>query len=311
LPRARPLLHAWSLGLRRKTTPLLVAAIALAGCARFGDLGGGVRGVLAEDARHLAPGDAAGPGPDDVVAEGVRVEGMAAALYRPRALFAPAPAVVFLPGLLAPEAQYESYARALASWGFVVAVRGRYGPWYGDEALAADASTLARWLVTSGLADSRSIAVAGHSMGGKDAILAAVRSPDFAAVVAIDPDDGGRQPSVVRGVVERLRAPLLLVGAELGWRGADVCAPRDRNYQRFFERSPRGTVEVTLRGADHVQVMDDADAFGQFVCRTGTADSRAVRTLARRATVGFLLEHLRGAKAMVPMAVAGMTVRVK
>jgi hypothetical protein len=38
--------------------------------------------------------------------------------------------------------------------------------------------------------------------------------------------------------------------------------------------------------------MDDPEAFGLAVCRCGTANSRAVRTLARRATVHFFLERL-------------------
>ena len=56
-------------------------------------------------------------------------------IYRPSDLSGPLPAVVFLPGRVAPESQYESYARALASRGFVVAVRGWYSPLLSDEEL--------------------------------------------------------------------------------------------------------------------------------------------------------------------------------
>src|SRR5438067_1755751 len=79
--------------------------------------------------------------------------------------------------------------------------------------------------------------------------------------------------SVVRGALSRLTAPLLLVGAEVSWKASRVCAPKATNYERFFERAPAGTVELTLRGADHVQLMDDPDAFGQGICRVGGADS--------------------------------------
>lgn len=73
-------------------------------------------------------------------------------------------------------------------------VRGRCGPLRSDDELADDALRLRAFLVARGLADPARVAVAGHSRGGKDAILAAVRplrsgEPPFAAVVAFDPDD--------------------------------------------------------------------------------------------------------------------------
>jgi hypothetical protein len=87
---------------------------------------------------------------------------------------------------------------------------------------------------------------------------------------------------------------LLLIGAEVAWRGWRVCAPREVNYQRYFEHSPPGTLELTLRGADHVQLMDEPDALGQQICRVGTADSIRVRKLSRGATVQFFGELLQG-----------------
>jgi len=122
-------------------------------------------------------------------------------------------------------------------------------------------------------------------------VLAAAQSGVFASVVSIDPDDHGKV-SVVHGMLAHLRAPLLLIGAELAWRASRICAPKTTNYLRFFERSPPGTVELTLRHADHVQMLDNPDHFGYGICRSGTADSRQVRITARRATVGFFVQHL-------------------
>jgi hypothetical protein len=113
-------------------------------------------------------------------------------------------------------------------------------------------------------------------------------------VVAIEPG-GPDSPDVIQRVVGTLRAPLLLIGAELATTGRAICGRRQTNYERYFEHSPKGTVELELRGADHMQVMDDPDRFGMSICRTGTADSLKVRTLSRRATVAFFEEHLRGA----------------
>ncbi|HLM76747.1 MAG TPA: prolyl oligopeptidase family serine peptidase [Polyangiaceae bacterium] len=295
---------------------LLGIALALSGlgCARYGNLGPGHGGVLADDADRLPPGDMAGPGLQAVVATGLTAKGswgrLPIALYQPAGQRGPLPAVVFLPGRVAPESQYESYARALASRGFAVAVRGWYSPFWSDRELADDAVHVADWLVERGLADPSRMGAAGHSMGAKDAILAAVEDRRFRAVVAIDPDDNGSF-SVVRGPLADLEAPLLLIGAELAWKASSVCAPRETNYERFFERAPSGTVELTLMGADHVQVMDDAEGIGYGICRSGTADAFSVRTAARRATVGFFVEHLLGGEGSLQSAAGGEEARIR
>ncbi|MDB4969821.1 MAG: hypothetical protein JWN44_5510 [Myxococcales bacterium] len=264
----------------------------------MGNLGASAHGLYAEDVQRMAKNDLAAPGPDAVVATGKFIgdldEGFAIALYRPRNATGPLPAVVFLPGRVAPESQYESYARALASRGFVVAVRGWYSPMESDRELAADARRIAHWLVAERLADPARIGAAGHSMGAKDAILAALEEDSlFHAVVAIDPDDNGRN-SVAHGAIAKLKPALLLVGAEVAWKASSVCAPLANNYERFFENAPAGTAKLTLREADHVQVMDDPNGFGYGICRCGKADSRVVRNLARRATVQFFVEKLQG-----------------
>jgi hypothetical protein len=112
-------------------------------------------------------------------------------------------------------------------------------------------------------------------------------------VVAIDPDDNGNV-SVVHSLLAGLKATLLLIGAEVAWQASSVCAPLATNYLRFFERTPAGTVELTLRDADYVQMLDEPDRFGYGRCRSGTADSRQVCITARRATVGFFVQHLQG-----------------
>jgi dienelactone hydrolase len=274
--------------------------VALAGAVRMGPLAPGPGETLARDACRLRGDDAAAPGPQRVSAAGVDLGPFSAVVYRPEQLSGRAPAVVFLPGLMAPEKQYESYARALASRGFVVAVRGGYGPFTSDADLKGDASFIADWLVSSGLADAAHIGVAGHSRGAKDAVWAAADDGRFRAVVALDPDDQG-SVSVVNGVLRTLRAPLLLIGAEVAYRAWQICCPREHCYERFFERAPAGTVELTLHNADHVQVMDDAEFPGQQICRVGTADSFTVRTIARRALVSFFGEHLANA-AHAPLA---------
>src|SRR5262249_34933299 len=152
-------------------------------------------------------------------------------VYRPAMQRGPLPAVVFLPARSAPEWQYESYGRALASRGFVVAVRGWYSFFRTDPELAHDAVVMADWLVGQGLADPRGVGLGGHSMGGKSSILAALdgdRADRFRAVVAIDPDENG-YTHVARGPIERLKAPLLVLGMEVAYKAIRLCATPDGN----------------------------------------------------------------------------------
>jgi dienelactone hydrolase len=284
---------------------LLLFLLPLAACTRLGNLGSGIRGVLAADARVLASDDPAAPGGEPVVAYGTTLgdwddgEAFSVVVYRPERQAGPLPAVVFLPARSAPEWQYESYGRALASHGFVVAMRGYYGFFRTDPELAADARRLAAWLVQKRLADPAHIGLAGHSMGGKSAILAALDDPRFAAVVAIDPDENG-YTQVARGPIAALKPPLLVLGMELAYKAFRMCATPDGNYRSFFPHAPPGTVELTLLGADHVQVMDKPDEPGMGICRVGTAPSERVRTLARGATVRFFERYLLGLAKALP-----------
>jgi len=270
-------------------------------------------GTLTTDSINMSKSDLSGPGPQEVVSTRMMVshqgENLSVVVYQPAHSSLHAPAIVFLPGWLAPDDQYESYARALASRGFVVAVHGWYGIFTNDIELARNASIIADWLITVHGVDAKKIGIAGHSMGGKDAILAAAQNSVFASVVAIDPDDNG-EVSVVHGLLTDLRVPLLLIGAEVAWQASSVCAPMSTNYLRFFERAPAGTVELTLRDADHVQVMDEPDRFGYGICRCGTADSRQVRITARRATVGFFVQHLLNGPVLLTPPASEALIRV-
>lgn len=264
------------------------------GCTSLGKLT--PSNTLAMDAVDMPSGDLAGLGPQQVISNRMTIdhqgEELSVALYQPANAPANSPAIVFLPGLMAEDDQYESYARALASRGFVVAVRGWYSLFMTDIELAHDANVIADWLINTQGIDPKKIGVAGHSMGGKDAMLAASRYGVFASVVAIDPDDNGKLSVAHGGLISLMRAPLLLIGAEVAWKASSICAPKENNYQRFFEKSSPGTVELTLKNADHVQMLDEPDRFGYDICRCGTADSRQVRITARRATVGFFVQHL-------------------
>ena len=135
--------------------------------------------TLATDAIGMPESDLAGPGRQRVDSTRVKVlnqgESLEVVLYKPAHPQASAPAIVFLPGRMATDDQYESYARALASRGFVVAVRTWYSLFRSDIELAHDAKVIADWLIQVQGVDSRKIGIAGHSMGGKNAVMAAAK----------------------------------------------------------------------------------------------------------------------------------------
>jgi len=257
--------------------------------------------TLANDAIDMKTDDLAGPGSQQVTSTRMNIthqgEAIKITLYQPIQTELHSAAIVFLPGRMATDDQYESYARALASRGFIVAVHDWYSLFTTDLELAHQAQVMANWLLTTLNVDAKKIGIAGHSMGGKDAVLAASQTGLFNSVVAIDPDDNGKV-SVVREYVASLSAPLLLIGAEVAWQAASICAPKKNNYLRFFEQAPAGTIELTLNSADHVQMLDDPDRFGYGICRSGTADSKQVRITSRRATVGFFLHHMMSGPAL-------------
>jgi dienelactone hydrolase len=252
--------------------------------------------VLGGDSARLPATDLAAMGGDRVKVAYVRVAapggGLNASVYYPvDRVRGTVPGVVFLPGAMIPAWEYESYAESLASRGMVVIVRAGYPLGTSHCGLAGDGQRLADFLVRDASVPESKLGVAGHSFGAKAAILAAASDGRFRAVVALDPDDSG-EPSAVDLAVDTLQASLLLVGAEVSWKASSACAPREHNYERFFEHARAGTIEKVLLGADHVQLLDDATSPLYSICRVGTADSFRVRTAARRALVGFFLEQL-------------------
>lgn len=214
-------------------------------------------------------------------------------LFIPKKIDRNMPAVIFLPGVMAEIDQYASYANALAEQGILVAMHHWYTPLSGDVEIAHDAKAMAKWLTESLKVDKNRLGIAGHSFGAKDAILAESIWGKFAAIVAIDPDNSG-DISAVDDFVPNLKSPLMLIGAEVGWKGPELCAPINANYLRFFEKAPSGTIELTLKGADHVQMLDDAERFGYTICRVGDADSSETHDLALKATLAFFRQHLLG-----------------
>jgi len=157
------------------------------------------------------------------------------------------PLILFNHGFMLWGELYRSYGEQLASQGFVVAL-----PTYAMSMVAISHSTLAadaRFVIDHclalatdvrsplfGLVDAGAIGAAGHSFGGKLALLEAATDPRVRAIAALDPVDGGGPvindpvlyPSVTPELMPEIQAPLLFVGAELGGLSDRLipCAPQ-------------------------------------------------------------------------------------
>lgn len=143
------------------------------------------------------------------------------------------------------------------------------------------------------------LATAGHSLGGKLSVLAALLDGGPLAAAGIDPVDGAgplgeseNLPVLNPDRLPDLVVPTLYLGSEFG--GVPVlgqaCAPEEFNYERFWTNSPPPSTEILFQGAGH----NDFVRFPFDFCPSGGADKERVQALAAEYVVAFLNTNLRG-----------------
>ena len=198
--------------------------------------------------------------------------------------------------------QYTSYARHLATWGFVVLLTSyadtSFFPDHGK--LASDVKSTVDWaLAQSSLSiDATKVATVGHSLGGKISVYAASLDPRIRAIVAWDPVDS-TNPSVAPQMMPTLTAALAVVGETTnGGGGGMPCAPSAENFQQFYAASASPALELTVNGADHMDWVDDPSCGFCGFCSPGSADPALVRRVTRRLDVAWLRRHLLADTAM-------------
>lgn len=134
------------------------------------------------------------PGPHEVLRGNLALVGLPGIVYTPRAGLG-LPAIAFGHGWLQPPGRYRELLRHLASWGVVAAAPSTHrGPLPSHRLFAADLRTTLDIvnrvrLGSDGISvDSRKLGVAGHSVGGGAAVLAAAGegSPEVKAVATVN-----------------------------------------------------------------------------------------------------------------------------
>lgn len=229
------------------------------------------------------------------------IPGAAANRTLPATVFAPMtgtnrPLVVISPGFQMDRAQYASYAKHFATWGFV-AVLTSYADtgFFADHAkIAADVPAVIDWaLAQPALAiDPTKIATAGHSLGGKTSVFAATLDARIKAVVAWDPVDSNN-PSVAPEKMTGMTAAIAVIGETTNASGGGMpCAPAADNFQTFYAAAPSPALSITVMGADHMDWVDDPSCGFCGFCTAGSAPNELARKVSRRVDVAWLRRQL-------------------
>lgn len=229
---------------------------------------------------------------------------VAATVFVPSGTTGDRPLVVISPGFQMQRTQYTSYARHLATWGFVVVLTdyADSGFFASHQDMADDVTTIIDWaLAQSSLAvDAQRIATAGHSLGGKISVFAASQDARIRAVVAWDPVDGSN-PSVVPEKMTSLSIPIAVVGETTNGSGGGMpCAPSAENFERFYAAAASPSLSITVLGADHMDWVDDPSCTFCGFCSPGTASADLARTVTRRLDVAWLRRYLLDDTTMEP-----------
>ncbi len=217
-----------------------------------------------------------------------------------------APLVIVSPGFQMARAQYASYAKHLATWGFVVVLTdyADTGFFANHQLLADDVSAVVDHAIAQLPIDAAKIGVAGHSLGGKISVFAATQDPRIRAVVAWDPVDSNN-PSVAPQKMTGMTAALAVVGETTNASGGGMpCAPAAENFAQFYAAAPSPAMSITVTGADHMDWVDDPSCGFCGFCSAGAADPALVRTVTKRLDVAWLRLHLLGDAAMEPWLTA-------
>ncbi len=224
------------------------------------------------------------------------------------------PVLIFHDGFNLSGELYHSYGEHLASWGFVAVIadmpatmleqRTHIGlsdrmievmDWV--ELLGADPNG-----PLAGRADSTRMALAGHSLGGKIAILTATRDPRPIAIYTLDAVDSlppfsfanpADNPSVTPELMDQVSVPLVLVGETTNSEGFTPCAPAAENFEQYFNAATGPTLMIEVLGASHMSFLDNPNCgLTCSACPAGTDDPAETLTLARGLMVAFLKGEL-------------------
>jgi len=221
------------------------------------------------------------------------------------------PAVAFLPASAADTDSYQMLLEHIASHGYAVLAlstvdQGRDPTRQARRLLSFIEQTVAAHPDTI---DGESVALIGHSYGGKVALLAAtIEHPireTIRTVIAWDPIDidvprDSAAVSVAPELMPEVRVPTLLLGTP-----PSDCVLLGQNHDDFFDAAARPSLHLFFPNGDHGDWGDDfgesAIGFGiatQLCRRVGELNGEVLHRVTRRANVAWLKKHMSGERGM-------------
>ena len=207
----------------------------------------------------------------------------------------PFPTVAFAHGYMNRSSWYAGTLRSIAASGYVViAPDSETGQFPSHVRLADDLNRSLRWLgaqsatgtrdVPRGKVDASRLAVAGHSMGGGVALLAATRSRSVDTVVTLAAAETVPRASTA---VRRLRVPSLFVV------GSDDRIVPAAGTAVMFRRAPSPTLFASITGGSHCGFMEIVPT----TCDAGRISYDRQLQLTRNQIRRWLARYLRNKKA--------------
>lgn len=243
---------------------------------------------LANKAKHLVE-ELSHRGPHRVLRGDLALVGLPGVVYTPMAGLG-LPAVAFGHGWLQPPTRYRGLLRHLASWGIVVAAPGtQLGPLASHRLFAADLRTALDVCVGVRLGDGSisvdptKLGLAGHSVGGGCAVLAAA---DDSRVQAVATLAATQTRPFSTDAASRCTMPSIHVAA-----GQDLVAPVGGNAGLIKENWSGDTRLRTVTKATHLGFTEGRHWSNLLLPGKSEATTqRATRIL----LTAFFLHHLTG-----------------
>jgi dienelactone hydrolase len=203
----------------------------------------------------------------------------------------PFPLLAFGHGFVTPVNLYLSTGSHLASWGIVVILPQSQGGLLPSHAgFAADLVSSMDWLAAQsavvgspwqGAIDAERRAVAGHSMGGGCALLAAKSDARIRAVIG--QAAANTNPSSITAAVDVRCATRLIVGSQ------DTIVPPS-STSAMYPNLSGAAQSITISGGFHCGFIDSAIVF----CDSGSISRAQQLATTRREMTEFLLLYLVG-----------------
>lgn len=235
-------------------------------------------------------------GPHQVLRGDLALIGLPGLVFTPRAGLG-LPAVAFGHGWLQPADRYLGLYRHLASWGIVVAAPGtQRGPLASHRLFAADLRASLDVCAGVRLGDgdisvsAEKLGVAGHSIGGGAAVLAAADDSRVRAVATLAASQ--TKPFATDAAARCAMPSLHLAG------GQDVVAP-PVGHSRLIAANWGGEAQLRLLPkVDHMGFAEGKHWSGLLI--PGSANSGAQK-VARVLLTAFFLVHLAGENRFRPL----------